>query len=73
MTIQDQINARDNPGPDARFCPHCGEQLGPCVAWTAPDPRLHAYIGGEPLMGYSAQCHFCEKWFTNTAVLRWGG
>lgn len=63
MTIQDQINARDNPGPDARFCPHCGASLGLCVEWARCSccDKLFTI------------CIHCKKILSNIAVKRWGG
>ena len=67
MTIQDQINARDNPGPDARFCPHCGTEQGACIRWYGTQKKQPESVVWE------AKCFGCGWTFTNNTIKRWGG
>lgn len=58
MTIQSLVDARDNPGPAARFCPHCGGQMGACIRWD---------------WAFYTQCIHCRWQFHVSEVLTWHG
>lgn len=59
LTVQEQINAMDNPGPNARFCPHCGFNQGASILWNR---ELKAFcINPE-----------CRRIFCHEDVLTWG-